>query len=429
MKSVPIDSGMFTQHREKLKGMLPPGSLAVICSNDVMPTNADGTMGFHQNADLFYLTGINQEETVLVLFPDAFDEKTREILFVRQSSELLEIWEGHKVTKAEATAISGIKEIRWVSDLPAALHRLMSECKQVYLNGNEYPSGSRDVETRELRFARALRHQYPLHKVERLAPILSALRLVKSSGELELIRKACGITRAGFLRSLQFIKPGVNEAEIEAEWAHEFIRQKATFAYPPIICSGANNCILHYNANDQVCKKGELVLMDVGAGYGQYASDLTRTVPVSGKFSRRQKQVYNAVLRVFKKIVAAMKPGVTLKELRTMCEKLTEEELLSLELLKPSDVKKQDPANPAFKKYFMHGVSHSMGLDVHDVGAVSATLAPGWVVTCEPAIYIKEEGFGVRIENDILITDSEPIDLMADIPVEVDEIESLMRDE
>lgn len=427
MKNVSLDSRLFASHREKLKALLPPGSLAVVCSNDVMPTNADGTMGFHQNADLFYLTGVNQEESILVMFPDAFDEKQREVLFVRQPSEHLAIWEGHKLSKEQATAVSGIAQIRWLGDFPAALHRWMCECQQVYLNGNEYPAGSRDVETRELRFARNLRHQYPLHRFERLAPILASLRLVKSPGELDLIRKACGITRDGFVRSLKFIKPGVNEAEIEAEWAHEFIRNKATFAYPPIICTGENNCVLHYNANDQVCKKGELVLMDVGAGYGQYASDLTRTVPVSGKFSRRQKQVYNAVLRVFHKVVGAMKPGTTLKDLRKQCEQWTEEELLELELLKPSDIKKQDPNNPAFKKYFMHGVAHSMGLDVHDVGAVSATLAPGWVVTCEPAIYIKEEGFGVRIENDILITDGDAVDLMADIPIEVDEIESLMR--
>jgi Xaa-Pro aminopeptidase len=302
----------------------------------------------------------------------------------------------------------------------------MCECEHVYLNTNEHDGALLDFESRDLRFIRECQRRYPLHDYQRLARLMHELRVVKSPLEVELIQRACHITGVGFLRTLKFIRPGVNEAEIEAELAHEFIRHKATFAYSPIICAGENNCILHYHQNDQVCKKGDLVLMDVAAGYGQYASDLTRTVPVTGKFSRRQKQVYHAVLRVFRQTVAEMKPGKLLRDLRKETESMVEKELLELGLLKSSDIKKQDQENPAFKKYFMHGVAHPLGLDVHDVGITSQPMAPGWVLTCEPAIYIKEEGFGIRLENDILITADGNIDLMAEIPIEAEEIEELM---
>jgi Xaa-Pro aminopeptidase len=427
MKSIPIPSDLFVQNRQRLTARMRPASLAVLHSNDIMPTNADGTMGFHQNADLFYLTGVNQEESILLLAPGAFDEKQREILFVREPSEHLKIWEGHKLSKAQATEISGVAQVRWISEFPGIFRQLMVECDEVYLNSNEYPKGVGEVESRDRRFIRECQAQYPLHHYNRLARLLSDLRLVKSSCEVDMIQKACAITRKGFLRVLSFVRPGVNEAEVEAEFAHEFVRSKGQFAYPPIICSGENNCVLHYNQNDQECRDGELLLMDVAAGYGQYMSDLTRTIPVNGKFTPRQRTIYDAVLRVFRQVVAAMKPGAVLKDLRSLTEKLTEQELLSIGLLKQDEVAKQDPDKPLVQKYFMHGVAHPIGLDVHDVGLRSRTVQPGWVLTCEPAIYIAEEKFGIRLENDILITEDGPVDLMSDIPIEADEIESLMR--
>ncbi len=426
MKTVPVPAELFVQNRARLRARLPKNSLVVVNANDVLPTNADGSMDFHQNADLFWLSGVNQEESILVLAPDAFDDKQREILFLREASEHLVIWEGHKLSKEEATKVSGIKEVKWLDEFPRLLHRLMCESEQVFLNSNEHTGAPLDFESRELRFARDCQRRYPLHRYERLARLMHELRVVKSPLEVDIIRHACQITKQGFLRTLEFIRPGVNEAEIEAEFAHEFLRHKATFAYSPIIGAGENNCILHYHQNDQTCKKGDLVLMDVAAGYGQYTSDLTRTVPVSGKFSRRQKQVYNAVLRVFRQTVALMKPGKLLRDLLKDTESMVEKELLDLGILKPSDIKRKDKDKPAFKKYFMHGVAHPLGLDVHDVGFSSQPMAPGWVLTCEPAIYLKDEGFGIRLENDILITEEGNIDLMADIPIEAEEIEELM---
>lgn len=427
MKSVPIPAELFVNNRRRLAARLGMNAVATVHSNDIMPTNADGTMGFHQNADLFYLTGINQEETILLLAPGAFDEKLREVLFIRESSELLRIWEGHKLSRDEAKAVSGIANVKFLSEFPSVFRQLALESDELFLNANEYAKGVGPVETRDRRFIRDCQANFPLHTYRRLAPLLYDLRLVKSSDEVDLIRKACGITRKGFLRTLEFVRPGVNEAEVEAEFAHEFIRNKGVFAYPPIICSGENNCVLHYNENDQECRSGELLLMDVGAGYGQYMSDMTRTIPVDGRFTPRQRSVYDAVLRVFRQVASAMVPGVLLRDLRTLTEKLVEQELLSLGILKAEEVEKQDPDKPLFKKYFMHGVAHSLGLDVHDVGAASRPVQPGWVLTCEPAIYVAEEKFGIRLENDILVTEDGPVDLMADIPIEGDEIESLMR--
>ncbi|MGE3776082.1 MAG: aminopeptidase P family protein [Pirellulaceae bacterium] len=428
MKHVTIPAALFIENRQRLIERLPPRSLVVLQSNDIMPTNADGTMGFHQNADLFYLSGINQEETALLLAPNAFDEKLRQVLFVRESNEHLTIWEGHKLTKQQAREMSGIATVKWSSEFRGVFHALMSECDHVYLNTNEHTRAVVEVETREARFVRDCQARYPLHDYRRLARLMHELRAVKSSHEVDLIRHACQITRGGFLRVLEFVKPGVNEAEIEAEFAHEFTRQRATFAYPPIIASGENNCVLHYNQNDQACKKGQLILLDVAAGYGQYMSDLTRTIPVGGRFSRRQKQVYQAVLRVFRQVVAAMRPGTTTRDLRKLTEQLIEAECLELGLLKATEVRKQDPDQPAVRRYFMHGVSHPLGLDVHDVGPMWEPIRPGWVLTCEPGIYVREEGFGIRLENDILVTDGEPVDLMADIPIEADEIEQCMGD-
>jgi Xaa-Pro aminopeptidase len=427
MKSVPLPAALFTLNRDRLKQHLLPHSVAVLNANDIMPTNADGTMGHQQNADLFYLTGINQEETMLLLAPDAFDPNHREILFLRQPNEHLTIWEGHKLTKEQATAISGINNVKWLADFPTLFRQIACEAENLYLNSNEHQRAGVEVESRDARFIRECQRRFPLHRYERLARVMHSLRTVKSPYEVEAIQAACDLTGKGFRRVCKFVKPGVNEAEVEAEFAHEFIRHKGAFAYPPIIAGGANNNILHYNQNDQPCRKGELLLLDVAAGRGNYMSDLTRTIPVSGRFTRRQKQVYNAVLRVFRAMVKAMTPGKTTKDLRTECEELTARECVNLGLLKMSQLRKQTPEQPAVGRYFMHGVSHPIGLDVHDVTYNHLKIAPGWVLTCEPAIYIKEEGFGVRLENTVLITKDGPRDLMADIPIEADDIEALMR--
>ena len=427
MKAVPIPAALFTLNRERLVQKLLPRSLAILNANDIMPTNADGSMGHLQNADLFYLTGVHQEETILLLAPDAFDPSQREVLFVRQPNEQLAIWEGHKLTKEQASAISGVKTVKWLSEFPVVFRTLMCELENVYLNSNEHQRADVTVGTRDFRFIRSCQNRFPLHRYHRLAPLMPELRAVKSSYEVEAIKAACNLTGKGFKRVLKFLKPGVNETEVEAEFAHEFIRHKGQFAYNPIVAAGANNNILHYNQNDQVCKKGDLLLLDVAAGLGNYMSDLTRTIPASGKFSRRQKQVYNAVLRIFRAQVAACVPGKTTKDLRLECEERTTKECVDLGLLKMSEVKKQRPDAPAVKKYFMHGVSHPIGLDVHDVTYNHLKISPGWVLTVEPAIYIPAEGFGVRIENTVLVTENGQLDLMAGIPIEADEIEALMN--
>jgi Xaa-Pro aminopeptidase len=427
MKAIPLPAALFTLNRGRLVKKLLPRSLAVLNANDIMPTNADGSLGHLQNADLFYLTGVHQEETILLLAPEAFDPNHREILFVRQPNEHLAIWEGHKLTKEQAAAISGIKNVKWLSEFPVIFRQLVCELENVYLNSNEHQRADVTVETRDARFIRECRKQFPLHRYQRLAPLMHELRAVKSQYEIDAIKAACDLTGRGFKRVCKFLKPGVNETEVEAEFAHEFIRHKGQFAYPPIIAGGANNNILHYGQNDQVCKKGDLLLLDVAAGLGNYMSDLTRTIPVSGHFTRRQKQVYSAVLRVFHAQVAALVPGKTTKDLRSECEEITAKECVDLGLLKVSQLKKQTPENPAVRPFFMHGVSHPIGLDVHDVTYNHFKIAPGWVLTVEPAIYVKAEGFGVRIENTVLVTENGQLDLMADIPIEADEIEDLMH--
>ena len=427
MKPVAIPSALFTLNRARLVKKLLPRSLALLNANDVMPTNADGAMGHLQNADLFYLTGVHQEETILLLAPDAFDPNHREILFVREPNEHLKIWEGHKLTKAQATAVSGIKNVKWLAEFPVIFRQIVCEMENIYLNTNEHQRADVAVGSRDARFIRDCRKNFPLHRYQRLAPLMHELRTVKSSSEIDAIRAACDLTGRGFIRACKFVKPGVNETEVEAEFAHEFIRHKGQFAYPPIIASGANNNILHYGQNDQVCKKGELLLLDVAAGLGNYMSDMTRTIPVGGKFSRRQKQVYDAVLRIFRAQVAALVPGKTTKDLRIECEERIAKECVDLGLLKLSDIKNQKPDEPVVKKFFMHGVSHSIGLDVHDVMKVDAKIAPGWVLSVEPAIYIPNEGFGVRLENTLLVTENGQLDLMAKIPIEADEIEALMN--
>ena len=427
MRHAPIESILFTENRARLRAQLPPNSLVIVNAADIHPTNADGTMPYHPASDLFYLSGVEQEESILVIAPDAHDPKLREMLFVRETNEHIAVWEGHKLTKEEAEKVSGIPRIHWLTEFPAQLRRLMSESEQVFLNTNEHARASDETETRDLRFIRTLQRQYPLHTYRRLARIMHDLRVVKHGIEVELLRKACAITRDGFARVARFVKPGVNECDVEAEFIHEFTRQRGKFAYNPIIASGANSCVLHYNANDQVCRKGDLLLLDVAAGYANYNADLTRTIPVSGKFTRRQKDVYNAVLRVLRGSIAGLTPGKLPRIWQEEAEKAMTEELLKLGLITAKDVKKQTADKPAVKKYFMHGLGHPLGLDVHDVATSGAPFAPGWVMTVEPGIYIPEEGFGVRLENDVMITSDGQVDLMADIPIEADEVEDLMR--
>ena len=426
MRHKPIKNKLFVQNRKRLAGLMAPKSLAVLNANDVLPTNADGSLPMQPNADLFYLSGIEQEESVLLLYPVAAEEKHREILFLRQPSEHLQIWEGYKHSKADAQKISGIKNVQWLSEFPGIFRSLMFEAESAYLNSNEHKRATVKVETRDDRFIRDCRHDFPLHNFHRLALLLHELRVVKAEPELELLKEAVDITAKGFRRTLRFVKPGVTEYEVEAEWAREFIRRRGKFAYTPIVAAGKNNCVLHYLQNDQVCKKGQLLLMDVGACYANYNADLTRTIPVSGKFSRRQKQVYNAVLRVLRASIDGATVGKLHRDWTKESQANMNEELLKLGLLKPSQVKKQDPDNPACRKYFMHGLGHPLGLDVHDVGDANAPFAPGTVLTVEPGIYLPDEGFGIRLEDDIVVTKDGPINLMAKIPIEADEIESIM---
>lgn len=423
----PVPPTLFTENRARLKASLLPNSLAVLNTNDVLPTNADGSLRLVTHSDLFYLTGIEQEQTILLLYPDAHDEKQREILFIRDAPPELETWEGHKLTKEEARAISGVERVHWLSEFPRLFHRLMCECDHVYLNSNEHKRAIIEVETREARFVADTVRRYPLHDYQRLAPLLHRLRVVKSPAEIELIKRACALTEKGFRRLLKFVKPGVNEAEVEAELAHEFIRNRGAFAYTPIIASGANACALHYIANGDDCRAGDLLLLDVAASYANYNSDMTRTIPVGGKFSRRQRQVYNAVLRVFRNCCDNLRPGKLWKDWQKEAEQWIEKELVDLGLLTTRAIKRQDPDAPAFKKYFMHGVGHPIGLDVHDVGIVTEPMQAGWVMTVEPAIYVREEGFAVRLENTVLIGERGNTDLMANIPIEAGEIEASMK--
>ncbi len=427
MKYAQIDNKLFIENRKRFVQHLKPQSLAVFNSNDIMPTNADGTMAFRQNNDLFYLSGIDQEESILILFPDAFNKDYREILFLRETNEHIAVWEGAKLTKQQATEVSGIKTVFWLSEFERVFTTIMSEAKTVYLNTNEHLRATIEVETRDARFIKKCKEKFPLHNYERSAPLLMELRAIKSETEVELIRQACAITKKGFLRALKFIKPGVMEYEIEAELIHEFVRNRSRgFAYGPIIASGLNSCVLHYVDNNQECKSGDILLMDVAAEYANYASDLTRVVPVNGKFTERQKQVYNAVLRVMKEATNMLRPGLIFTEYNKEVGKIMEKELIGLGLLTEKDVRDQKPEQPAYKKYFMHGTSHFLGLDVHDVGNWNKPVEAGMVFTCEPGIYIPAEKIGIRLENDILVTKSSPVDLMADIPLEADEIEALM---
>jgi Xaa-Pro aminopeptidase len=425
-----ISQELFVANRKKLVKELKSNSVAVLNANDIMPTNSDGSMRFRQNSDLFYLTGVDQEETILVLCPDFPDKKYHEVLFVRETSDLIATWEGHKLTKEQASEATGIETVLWTSEFPKIFNTmmLMGDVEHVYLNTNDHYRAEVPIETREARFVKWCMNKYPLHRYERLAPIMHRLRSIKSKVEIELLQEACNITARAFERVLKFVKPGVMEYEIEAEWVHEFVRNGSRgFAYEPIIASGANSCVLHYIENDKPCNKGDILLLDVGAEYANYNADLTRSIPVSGRYSKRQKDVYNAVLRIQRGAIEMLKPGLKYFDYHKEVQKITESELIGLKLVDKKDIKNQDKSKPLFMKYFMHGTGHQLGLDVHDVGSMYHKMQEGQVWTVEPGIYIREEGLGIRIENNVVIKKDGVHDLMKNIPVEVEDIEERMN--
>lgn len=428
MKYAPIDSALFVRNRNKLVKKLAPNSLAIFLSNDEMPRSGDGTYPFRQNPDLFYLSGIDQERIALIIYPDCPNPAYREALFIRKTNEHIAIWEGHKYTMEEAFQASGIQNIYWEDELEVALPALMAYCNDVYVNINENDRAASQVPSRDIRFAQKLKHSYPGHSFKRLGPIMQDLRSVKEPEEIALTRKACEITRDAFLRILKFIKPGVAEYEIEAEITHEFLRQRATgHAYAPIIASGKSACVLHYNENNKIVQDGDLILMDFGAEYANYAADLTRTVPANGRFTPRQKVIYNACLNIQKAGIELFNTSLSLVEYNTEIGKITESELIKIGLLDKTLVANQNPKYPLFKKYFMHGAGHFLGIDVHDVGPRYEKIKYGNLFTIEPGIYIPEENIGIRIENNIHVTSNGNIDLMHDIPSSVEEIEDIMN--
>lgn len=423
-----IPSQLFIQNRKNFVEHLKPGSIAIFFSNDIMPTNADGAMGFKQNSDLFYLSGIDQEDTILIIFPDAKEKKHKEILFIKETNETIAIWEGEKLSKEQASKISGISTIYWTHQFESILKTLIYQAEYIYLNSNEHLRKYIETETAQDRWNKKIMQQYPLHKYERSAPILFKLRAIKHTIEIDLIQQACQITEKAFRRVLKFVKPNVWEYEIEAEMIHEMlINRSKGFAYSPIIASGKNACVLHYTENNKQCKDGEVILIDAAAEYANYASDMTRCIPVNGKFTKRQKEVYKSVLFVLNEATKLLKPGMTFEKYNKEVGKLMTEELLKLKLITKEDVKKQTDEKPAYKKYFMHGTSHFLGLDVHDVGFFYEPMQAGMVFTCEPGIYIPEENLGIRLENNILITKNGQINLMKNIPIEPEEIEELMN--
>jgi Xaa-Pro aminopeptidase len=429
MKYDQIDSKLYIKNRKNFMAQMKPKSVAVFNSNDIYPISADSTMPFQQARDILYLTGADQEETKLVLFPDAPNKDHREMLFVRETNDHIAVWEGEKLTKEKATEVSGIKSVFWLKEFDKIFFEVMTQAERVYFNTNEHYRQSVETETREDRFIKATKEKFPAHSWERSNPILQRLRAVKDKIEIDLIQTACNITEKGFRRILNFVKPGVWEYEIEAELMHEFLRNRSRgFAYTPIIGSGNNANVLHYIVNNQQCKKGDLILLDVGAEYANYASDMTRTIPVSGKFSKRQREVYDAVKKVKDDATKMLVPGNYWKEYHEEVGKLMTKALLDLKLLDKADVKNEDPNWPAYKKYFMHGTSHHMGLDTHDYGILWEKMTENMVFTVEPGIYIPAEGFGIRLEDDVVIQKKgEPFNLMRNIPIEAEEIEELMN--
>jgi Xaa-Pro aminopeptidase len=429
MKYHPIDRQLFIKNRQKFTANMQAHALAVFNSNDIYPISADSTLPFAQHRDIFYLSGVNQEESILVLFPDAPKPEHREMLFLKETNDHIAVWEGAKLNKEQAFETSGIKSVFWLQEFEKVLFEVMTQAQAVYLNTNEHYRANVETETREVRFVKWCQEKYPAHTYLRSQPILQRLRSVKEPEEIAFIQQACNITEKGFRRILGFTKPGVMEYEVEAEFIHEFLRNRADgFAYTPIIASGYNACVLHYIENNQECKAGDVMLLDVGAAYAQYSSDMTRCVPVSGTFTPRQADVYNAVLRVKKAAAKMLTPGTIWADYHVEVGKLMTQELIGLGLITQEDIKNEDPAWPAYKKYFMHGTSHHMGLDTHDYGILTEPMQAGMVFTVEPGIYIPEENLGIRIEDDYVIQEQgEPLNLMANIPIEIEEIEALMK--
>ncbi|MGE0090659.1 MAG: aminopeptidase P family protein [Bacteroidales bacterium] len=427
MKYEPLKSSLFEKSRKKLVKEIQSNSLVIVHSNDQMPRNGDQYFTYRQNSDMFYLCGIDQEKTILTLCPNHPNKELRTILFIIESNEKIAVWEGHKYTKEEAFKTSGITNIKYLSEFESVFRELAISSENIYLNLNENHKFKADVMSADERFLNQLKTDFPAHKIEHLAPIMKKLRLKKEPEEIDLMQKACDITKHGFFRILRFVKPGVKEYEIEAELTHEFLWNKASgHAYNPIIASGKNACVLHYVENNKECKNGDLLLIDFGAEYANYAADCTRTIPVNGKFSPRQQECYDAVLRVMKKAISIMTPGTTINQINERVDLMLQEEHINLGLYSLTDVENQDPSHPLVKKYYPHGTSHFIGLDVHDVGDKTITLEEGMVLTCEPGLYIPEENIGIRIENDIIVG-VKPFDLMQKIPFEVAEIEKLMQ--
>lgn len=427
MRYSTIDSNLFIQNRKKLATHLSSNSLVVLHANDVMPRNTDGTMPFVQNSDLFYLSGIEQEETILLLYPDAPKEEWKEILFIKEADAQRAIWEGHTYTKEEATTISGIATVHYINVFKQILHTLMGLADQIYLNTNEHPRASGLIATRDKRFISWCKEHYPLHPYARLAPIMQQLRGIKEETEIALIQEACTITEAGFRSVLPVVRPGVMEYEIEALFAYAFLRRGSRgFAYVPIVASGARSCILHYTKNNKPLPAGELLLIDVGAEYANYSADVTRVIPIDGQFTTRQRKVYNAVLRILKTAQGLLRPGLSFVDYHNAVGEWVEAELVALKLIDATDIKNQPKAAPAYKKYFMHGISHHVGLSTHDLGDTHGIILPNMVLTIEPGIYIQEEKIGIRLENNVVIRADGVQNLTENIPIEAEELEGLM---
>lgn len=428
MKYKPFKSKLFKLNRSRFVNELESGAIAIFHSNDLMPRNGDAYHRFRQNSDLFYLSGLDQEEVVVVLFPDCVNPNWREVVFTKKTNETIAIWEGEKYTKEQVTKVSGIESVYWLGDMDRILTEMIILSNSIYLNGNENTRFRSPVQYKDLRFLEEVKRTFPFHRIERSQPIMKKLRMIKSKQEVGAIQHAVDLTEKAFRRVMKFTKPGVMEYEIEAEMTHEFLRNAATgHAYEPIIASGANACVLHYVDNNKPCKDGDLLLMDFGAEYGNYAADMTRTIPVNGKFTKRQKKVYNAVLSVMQQSTQMLRPGISVDKYHKEVGKIMESELIGLKLLDKTDVKNQPKNAPLYKKYFMHGTSHHLGLDVHDIGNFFADIQPGMVFTCEPGIYIREEGLGIRLEDDILVTNGRPKNLMENMPTTVEEIEDCMN--
>ena len=429
MKYHQIDSKLFIKNREKFTSQMKPNSVAVFNSNDIYPVSADSTLPFAQHRDILYLSGVDQEESILLLFPDAPYDNLKEILFLKETNEHIAVWEGEKLTKDRAFEVTGIKNVIWLQDFHKTLKEVMAYAEIMYINTNEHYRAVIETETREARFVKWWKENYPAHQVAKSNPILQRIRSVKESEEIDLIQNACNITEKGYRRLLSFVKPNVMEYEIEAELSHEFLRNRSKgFAYTPIIASGNNANVLHYIENNQQCKAGDLILLDVGAEYANYSSDMTRMIPVSGRFTDRQKAVYKAVLNVKNEATKMLTSGTFWKQYHVEVGKIMTSELLGLGLIDKADIQNENPDWPAYKKYFMHGTSHHLGMDTHDYGLLHEPMKANMVFTVEPGIYIPAEGFGIRLEDDVVIQEKgAPFNLMKNIPIEVEEIENLMN--